>query len=61
MNTSRTKDYANRAWLTTATHKPVIRLFKDEHMVKPYVVRDIGNTPPYTLSRHKSDLEQDSN
>ena len=24
--------------------------------VKPYVVKDIGSTAPYTLSRHKSDL-----
>ena len=56
MNAARTREYANRAWLVTATHKPAIRMTKDDNAVKPYIVRDEGAERPFTLSRHKSDL-----
>ena len=56
MNADRTKVFANRTWLITATHKPVIRMAKDDNAIKPYIVRDEGGTRPFTLSRHKSDL-----
>ncbi len=29
-------------WFAGATHRPVIRLATDDHLIKPYVVWDIG-------------------
>ena len=47
-------DSSNHAWLVYTVHNPVIRIFKDENMAKPYAVEDVGVTPPFFLSRHKS-------
>ena len=57
MSASRNRNYFNTVWFKIATHKPVIRLFKDENLVEPHVVKDIGRPDrPFTLSRHKSVL-----
>ncbi len=45
-------------WFAGATHRPVIRLATDDHLIKPYVVWDIGRglqSNPFFQSRHKSD------
>ena len=56
MNASQSKAFANRIWLITAVHQPVIRLFRDAHLVKPHVVKDTGGGQHFFLSRHKTDL-----
>ena len=50
-------DSSNHAWLVYTAHNPVIRIFKNDNRLvkKPYAVEDVGVTPPFLLSRHKSD------
>ena len=49
--------YRAKVWFTTATHKPVIRLFTDSNLVEPHFVKDIGREDrPFFLSRHKTAL-----
>ena len=50
------RDWAIRVWFRTVTHKPVISLFKDNHLTTPYIVRDTGGRTHIHLSRHKSEL-----
>ena len=56
MTLSQLDNASIKASLTRADHKPTIRIFKDNDMVKPWVVRDIGGSVSHELSRHKSDL-----